>query len=157
MAKAERRREIKFQNHLIDSYKRCGGHARKWATEMLVGMPDLIATTRWIGCHLAEVKHRPLWSHSDISPRENPLTRKQRDEARKYIDGGTLVCGYVVTDAELAEGSYLIIFDPLCDEFIPATQLYTPYQKGVGYDVYGLTRDYRWCRWEDGGLDREEG
>lgn len=150
MAKAERRNELRFQNAIIESYKRCG-HARKWATEMLVGMPDLIATTRWIGCHLAEVKHRPLWSHLDITPRDNPLTKKQQDEARKYIDGGALVCGYVITDAEGVDGSHLAIFDPLCDEFVPAMQLNSAYTKGVGYDVGTLTRDFRWGTWKERG------
>ena len=53
-----KRVELKFQDHLIDSYSRQGGYARKWASEWQGGVQDLICSIPPIGLHLIEVKHR---------------------------------------------------------------------------------------------------
>jgi hypothetical protein len=85
----EKRRELVFQSHILDSYANCGGYARKWASEWQVGVPDLICTLPDIGCHLVEVKHRPLWLSRPVW--DNPLEPKQREICKDYMKGGAIV------------------------------------------------------------------
>lgn len=131
---SDARRELKFQDHIIDSYKLQGGHARKWATDLQVGMPDLICAIASIGVHLIEVKHRPTWRRG--GEYTNPLTAKQQFEASKYKGAGGLVFGCVVIEGQDAIGSYLAIFDPVR----ASVQLsrYVPYAPGSKYDMKRL-------------------
>lgn len=125
-----KRRELPFQGYIIDSYERQGGYGRKWATELAVGVPDLILSMRPFGCHLMEVKHRPEW---DGSERENPLTPKQVQIAKKYYEAGALVLGAVITLQTKAIGSALHFFDPKLDRFVSIAS--SGYKPGVGYNV----------------------
>jgi hypothetical protein len=129
-----KRRELAFQSHVIDSYKSCGGYGRKWATELMVGVPDLICTLPEIGLHLVEMKHRPEWS-VDAQYR-NPLTPKQKMEALAYVRAGGLAVGYVVVASSEAIGSQLCIFDPTLAEIV--TDKHVPYRPGPKFDVKQL-------------------
>lgn len=135
---ADARRELKFQGHIIDSYKSRGGHARKWATELLVGMPDLICSMKHWGVHLAEVKHRPEWEAEQEHP--NPLSPKQAQEALNYVMAGGLVIGYVVIESTDAIGSKLCIFNP-CSAKVRLNN-WVPYVSGSKFSVDTLLRRY---------------
>lgn len=128
------RRELKFQDHIIDSYKLAGGHARKWATDLQVGMPDLICSLLGYGCHLVEVKHRPEWRPGLTY--DNPLTLKQQLEARKFKEAGAKVHGFVVAGDTDAVGSFLILIDPLADRV--KMERYVPYVAGKKFNVAKL-------------------
>lgn len=139
MPSKQRRVELKFQDHIIDSYKACGGYARKWATDMQVGLPDLCAALPGIGGHWVEVKHRPEWS---ILKREygNPLDKMQVRNARLYMDAGALVFGAVIVEGSNAIGSHLVIFHPLAPVLMTDHTIY-PYVPGKGYDVATAARE----------------
>lgn len=130
----ETRRELKFQDHIIDSYKLAGGHARKWATDLQVGMPDLICSMLGYGCHLVEVKHRPTWKRGGAYA--NPLTEKQKFECGKYKMAGAKVHGFVIVESTDALGSHLALFDPVA----PHVQLLNsvPYVAGKKFNVAKL-------------------
>lgn len=137
-----KRKELKFQGHIIDSYMLQGGHGRKWATELMVGMPDLILTMPKWGIHLAEAKHRPDWTtHREY---KNPMTPKQRDEAHKYTEGGGLVLGYVIIASTDAIGSLLCVYDPLKPTMTTST--FVPYVLSVKYDINTLLEAYHASR-----------
>lgn len=106
------RNELRFQNHIIDTYKIEGGTGKKWASEWAVGNPDLILSCSGVGVHLAEVKHRPTFTLS--RPILNPMAKKQISVAREYVASGGLVFLYIVS-GEIAVKSQLHIFDSLVD------------------------------------------
>jgi hypothetical protein len=130
------RKELKFQDHIIDSYKLAGGHARKWATDLQVGMPDLICSLPGVGVHLAEVKHRPEWGLFGCY--RNPLTKKQILEATNYKNAGGLVFGYLVVRETDAIGSYLVAFDPTAIAVDTTNCPKVPYVPGGKYDMMQL-------------------
>lgn len=130
----EARRELKFQDHIIDSYKLAGGHARKWATDLQVGMPDLICSLLGYGCHLVEVKHRPAWRPGLVYP--NPLTLKQRFEMSKYKGAGAKVHGFAIAGGTDAIGSVLVLFDPTADQV--KVDRYVHYIAGKKFNVAKL-------------------
>lgn len=135
-----RQTELKFQNHIIDSYEKCGGRARKWASEWQKGMPDLICSLPGVGGHLLEVKHRP-----EFGPMKriikNPLEPKQRDEAKKYIEAGCAVFVAIIACETLALKSRLLLFDPLADLMYYNEEESVPYEPGKGYYVRGLIEE----------------
>ncbi len=133
-----KRNELAFQGHIIDSYKYFGGYAKKWASELQKGVPDLIATTREHGLHLAEVKHRPEFGKVSIN---NPLESKQQLVCREYIEGGSRVFGFLVS-GEKAVKSRLYIFDPLCEKLDPKELKWVPYVIGLKFDVVGLINSF---------------
>ena len=137
------RKEIPFQNHIMDSYEAHGGKARKWATELQVGVPDLICSLPVFGVHLAEVKHRPEFGCVGKMVMPNPLAPKQVSVAREFINGGGLVVMMVVAQSEKALGSWLYMFDPLCLN-IDATGWVprVPYVPGRKFNVRGLLEFY---------------
>lgn len=128
------RKELKFQDHIIDSYKMAGGHARKWATDLQVGMPDLICSLLGYGCHLVEVKHRPSWKVGITYA--NPLTEKQKFECGKYKMAGAKVHGFVIVGGSDALGSQLALFDPT-EPHVPLLQ-HVPYVAGKKFNVAKL-------------------
>lgn len=140
----QRQVELKFQDHLIDSYKHCGGFARKWASEWQVGNPDLIATLPALGLHLVEVKHRPDWNLDWGATRyyENPLDKMQVRSARLYREGGGLVAGVVIVGSVKALGSTAVIFDPLNTMVDLQSAYHVPYIAGKGFDVTSLINSY---------------
>lgn len=135
------RRELKFQDHIIDSYKQCGGHARKWATDLQVGMPDLICSLRPHGVHLAEVKHRPEFILGRVYA--NPLTARQIHEAGLYTKAGGLALGYLVFGATDALGSMLKVFDPLAQLVDLGSGAWVPYQPGLKFNMHKLLEGYK--------------
>lgn len=139
MPSNSRRVELKFQDHIIDSYKACGGYARKWATDMQVGLPDLCATLPGIGGHWVEVKHRPEWSILR-KEYENPLDKMQARNARLYIEGGALVFGAVIVGGVKAIGSSLVIFHPYAPVIMADRNIF-PYVPGKGYDMTAAARE----------------
>jgi len=106
------RNELRFQNHIIDTYKIEGGTGKKWASEWTVGNPDLILSCRGVGVHLAEVKHRPTFSPERTI--KNPMAAKQQQAARQFIEAGGTVFLFIVV-GEKALGSTLLVYDPLKD------------------------------------------
>lgn len=127
-----KRTELAFQNHIIDSYKLRGGYAKKWASEWQKGVPDLIATLPGVGLHLAEVKHVPNFLDKGRIP--NPLEPKQKQECRDYMNGGAMVCGFLIAGAKTI-GSRLYVFDPTAEEILDGD----PWVAYVGGSKYDLT------------------
>lgn len=132
-----RRDELKFQNHIMESYKNQGGHARKWASEWQKGMPDLICSLVGFGVHLIEVKHVPEFGPSK-SLIINPLEPRQQHEAKKYVEGGGLVFAGIVGGSTNAIGSHLSLFHPLKASFKYNESLKSDFVSGKGYDMLNL-------------------
>lgn len=134
-----RQTELKFQDHIIDSYKSCGGHAAKWASEWQKGKPDLICSLPFWGVHLLEVKHLPEFG-SVRSMVRNALDTKQRSETKAYLDGGGLVRAAVVAFDTHANKSKLGLFHTQIDSwFIDDTQ-WVEYVPGKGYNMPELLK-----------------
>jgi len=132
-----RKSELKYQGHIIDSYKLCGGAARKWATQMMVGVPDLCCTLPGIGAHFVEVKHRPDWDRSKVY--KNPLTPKQMAFAKEFWAGGAMCFAAVVVGASVkAPDSSLFVFDARDEQFNLIAAPRVPYLAGSKYDVERL-------------------
>lgn len=129
---SSRRMELKFQDHIIDSYKNCGGYARKWATDLQVGLPDLCATLPDFGGHWCEVKHRPEWEVGEQYP--NPLDKMQALNARRFRAGGALVYGAVVIGSVSAIGSTLVVFHTE-GVVMAQPEFCFKYVAGKGYDM----------------------
>lgn len=130
------RRELKFQGHIMKSYKNCGGHARKWATNMTVGPPDLVAQIRPLGLHLVEVKHRPNWSVG--KGYKNPMTAKQEDFNKDFSDAGAPTFLMVVIGSHEALKSTLHLFTTPAEKIWVTPHNGVPYQPRVGYDIKKL-------------------
>lgn len=129
------RRELKYQAHIIESYKKCDGYGARWDNKHVVGPPDLILSVPWFGVHLAEVKHLPTW----IRTIQNPMTDKQQEYARKYLEAGGDVFLYIVRgggtnvlDAEIA------LFPPLQESYHPDQGHWVKYTPGKGWDIREL-------------------
>lgn len=135
---SNKRAELKFQKHIIDSYIIQGGYARKWATQLAVGEPDLVATVPVVGQHLAEVKHRPDWVIGGTY--KNPLTPKQKDEAIKFINGGGRCVALIVVGSTSAIGSKLVVCDPTQHEVM--LKRHVLYHAGAKYDMYTLLKGH---------------
>jgi hypothetical protein len=104
-----KRREIPFQNHIIDSYKTCDGTAYKWASEWQKGPPDLICSLPSVGVHLMEVKHRPEWWKKPLQ--DNPMEPKQKEICKAYMRaGGYVLLGVINGGSTNALDSRLFIY-----------------------------------------------
>lgn len=134
-----RQTELKFQDHIIQSYKNYGGYGRKWASDMQAGVQDLIVTLPGRGVHLAEVKHRPDWKDL-MAEYQNPLTELQKKMAREYEAGGGLSIAYTVIGSTKAIGSYMAIHSATAP-FI-SLGIFTPYVAGMGFNVKWLLDTY---------------
>jgi hypothetical protein len=130
MAKTPRK-ELKFQDHLIDSYRLVGGHAHKWASEWLIGVPDLVCCLPTIGVHLIEVKHIPILSLGQ----KNPMTAKQVYECKRYKDAGGLVFLAVVKGGPEARATQVALFDVSNEKLYDPLSGWHPYVPGKKYDV----------------------
>lgn len=124
------RAELKHQTLLVKSYNDAGGWARKWNSEWQAGPPDIIA--HYGETHFVEMKHLPDLTRTV----KNPMTPKQREEAKRMIAAGASVyLGVVRGDGPKAEIAY---FDPESDYVDPAKGLWVRRQPGVIYDVRTL-------------------
>lgn len=121
------KRELAYQNHILDSYSNSGGFGKKWATDMQKGNPDLIVSIPNFGAHLAEVKHLPQFAA--MGEINNPMRPKQVDIAKKYLSAGTNVLLFVVSGTQ-ARASKLCAFSPL-DEKISFEKC----PAKIGYEV----------------------
>lgn len=136
------RRELVFQNHIIDSYKACGGASHKWATEMSGGKPDLVCHLNadiygWPGSHLTEVKHRPTFGKLKIN---NPMTEQQKSFARRWVAAGGEVFLALVSGPKAIQ-SRLWLFDATLDTIDPVGySVWVAYQPGIKYDMRHLMR-----------------
>ena len=139
MTKRSKQKELLFQKHLIDSYKACGGYASKWATELAVGKPDLVACLPDFGVHLVEVKHRPDWTERVY---KNPLNDKQINEARNYINGGGIALSMVVVGkGSKAIDSSVYIFSSLAKSVDLSWAMHVDYIAGKKFNVDALMRN----------------
>jgi hypothetical protein len=133
-----RKQELIFQNHLIDSYKAQGGYAKKWASDLMVGNPDLICAFPGIGQHLVEVKHRPQFSPYDGNGWKNQLEPKQIYECKRHIEGGGAVLAGVIIGSVSALNSFLCFFDPREPVWTLREMLIAKYVPGQGYRLDGV-------------------
>lgn len=134
MKKPSRKKELLYQRHIIDSYKMCGGYAAKWATDLSVGKPDLVCALDDFGCHLVEVKHRPDWSMDHHY--KNPLTDKQVQAARDYINaGGISVSMVVVGRGSMAIDSKLYVFSSLAPTVCLSHCMFVEYKPTRKFNV----------------------
>jgi hypothetical protein len=136
-----RKQELKFQNHIIDSYKNAGGHARKWASEFTAGNPDLVCSLPGFGVHLMEVKHRPEWIVRKTH--KNPLTALQQSACLQYRAAGGFVTAGVVVGGTNARTTSLGLFDPLKAEWDLGGALWSAYVLGEGYWIRTLLENFR--------------
>lgn len=81
--------ELKDQLDLINTIKKEGGYAKKWATHFAVGVPDLVCALPGVGNFLMEVK----------GPGSIP-TPKQMYELTKFREAGGLSLLTIVTRHE---------------------------------------------------------
>lgn len=134
------RRELAFQNHIIDSYGFGGGYAKKWASEWQKGVPDLICSLPEQGMHLAEVKHVPNFGpNSDI---QNPMTDKQRDTAKNFQAAGARVLLYVVAGEDTRK-CVLYAFPSHMSRIFGRSPAWVPYRLGHKFDVNVLFNYYK--------------
>ncbi len=104
------RKELLFQRHIIQSYELSGGHARKWASDWAVGVPDLCCALPEFGGHFVEVKHLPTFGNKRITI-VNPMTGLQMETAQRFIQGGALVWLAIVRGAGALD-SQITFTDP---------------------------------------------
>ncbi len=129
------RNELAFQTRIVDSYAKCGGFARKWASDMQAGQPDIIACLPEFGVHLTEVKHEPEFGVAMRSI-ANPMTKLQRLVCQSYEVAGGLVFLSVIGESERAIGSFLYVFPTSVERLVPSGAIWaTPYVPGRGYDM----------------------
>lgn len=134
------KRELAFQNHIIDSYKEKDGFCKKWASEWQKGAPDLIATLPEFGLHLAEVKHMP--NLKKTNKLKNPLTPKQRSICSHYSHAGANVMALVIA-GENTRFTQLYAFPYAMEAFDGSSHVNVPYSVNLKYDVVKLLRLYR--------------
>lgn len=137
-----RRQELKFQGYILDSYGNQNGYARKWATDLQVGVPDIIASLPDIGVHLLEVKHRPEWIVGGGYP--NPLDRAQVRIAREFEQAGALIMGAVIVGGVHANDTSLCVFPPLQESINLFAETSSRYKPGKGYDVLQLVLSFNY-------------
>ena len=131
--------ELKYQTHIIKSYKERGGMAERWNNEWVKGPPDLICSIEGWGLHLIEVKHMPTLTKTV----KNPMTPKQLEYATKYIQSkGQVYLGIVRNtgaakrdDRDLATDSELALFNPLSTMIQPSRATWVPYTAKLGFDM----------------------
>lgn len=102
------KRELSYQNRIIESYSLYEGFARKWATNLYVGMPDLICALPGYGLHLIEVKHHPV-DPKKLSTFPDPRTPRQAFAALKYTNAGGEVYLGVVTGDVLSNSALRLV------------------------------------------------
>ena len=137
------RRELKFQAHVVDSYKLHGGHASKWNTDLLIGRPDLVCCLPVVSVHFMELKHEPTFGpvlglKSEIP---NPMTERQNREARDWCAaGGRSYVGVVGASSE-TRGSWLGLADGRVKTLRADGMVWVPYVPGGKYNVRQLLDD----------------
>lgn len=127
------RKELAFQKHIINSYKFWGGYAKKWASDLAVGNPDLACKLPDYPFHYIEVKHRPTWDgRRQIN---NPMTEKQKIEMKKWHNAG-VVCALGVVTGDKAINSALYYCNPHGD-YINESCVYdfVRYVPGKGFNM----------------------
>lgn len=133
--------ELKFQKYITDNYKSAGGYAKKWASDLAVGNPDLVCSL--IVPHMIEVKHRPTWDGE--RPIKNPMTAKQVIEMDKWIDSG-MVGALAIVTGEKAIGSVLHYCWPLPpDGVISGHWVFAKgeYVAGAGFPIRRIVEKYK--------------
>lgn len=88
--------EIDYQRKIVKDVRAQGGHGKKWATQLTVGVPDLVLSHHiWQEVALMEVK-----LFKDVKPRfrrKVGTTSKQQHELKSYWSaGGLSMVGVVV-------------------------------------------------------------
>lgn len=141
MAPWMKRDELKFQDHIIDSYALCGGYAKKWASDVTVGNPDLVCAHPSVRQHLMEIKHRPSLTEFDTKTWDNQLGTKQVVEARRHIQAGGIAFAALVIGSSDALRSKIGLFHPLDDTWDPRRARWVPYRPGNKYDISLLMMD----------------
>jgi hypothetical protein len=144
---SNRQVELRFQNHIIDSYAAQKGHACKWASEWQKGKPDLICAIPSFPMHLLEVKHLPDFGPGAKHDRVlNALEPKQRSEAKKYLEGGGVVFAAVIGCSDKAIGSKLGLFHTGVIGWFASDAWWADYRPGIGYDMTEALRRivYKW-------------
>lgn len=137
--KENRRDELKMQNHVVASYKNFGGYAKKWASDLQAGQPDLVAALPGMGGHLIEMKHRPEWGLKS-SGIKNPMEPLQVEVCGHYIRAGMPTFGLVIVGSSNAMGSHAVPFHPLEDRIAWDESIAFPYIPKRGYDVTKIWR-----------------
>jgi hypothetical protein len=134
------KRELKFQNHIVNSYKIAGGYAKKWASDLAVGNPDLICSL--VRPHLMEVKHRPTWDGN--RPVKNPMTAKQVIEMGRWIDAGTMGMLGIVTGEKAINAVLHLCWPVPTDGIISGHWVFArgAYQPGVGFPIETMIEEY---------------
>lgn len=136
--------ELRIQKAICDSYAYYGGWAEKWDNAHKKGRPDLICMLPAIGTHFHEVKHRPnIGVTDDARPVviDNPLTRKQREIARKMNGGGGWVSGLLATGSGTMRNVQIAIFPPDHDKWDLSGAVWVTYKPKIGFNVRDLVPD----------------
>lgn len=137
MTQSKKRRELKMQGHIVDSYKMVGGEALKINPSWNAGIGDLLCSLPGVGCHIIEVKHRPTFGPEYRGAVKNSMTELQKDRAKKWLAAGTPYLLCIVGGSSQARGSCLTLVDPLADDVDSNLVHWWPYRLGAKYDVHG--------------------
>lgn len=133
--------EIIWQRRIIKSVKNEGGWGRKWATQMTVGVPDLILALPHFGMFCAEVK---LYQDAvEGWNRRTGVTEKQRHEINKINSAGGL--GLVIGIVEYKNNNkYAIAFDANQDKVGERVFgiLWSPIEKSDRIPIHTLMEGY---------------
>jgi hypothetical protein len=133
--------ELRIQKAICDSYAHYGGWAEKWDNAHKKGRPDLICMLPAVGTHFHEVKHRPNIKVTDDAwpvTIDNPLSRKQREIARKMNEGGGWVSGLLAIGSGTMLNIQIALFAPDDDHWLLSGAVWVPYKPKIGFDVRGL-------------------
>jgi len=133
--------EIIWQRRIIKSIKSKGGWGRKWATQMTVGVPDLILALPHFGMFCAEVK---LFQNVARGwKRKTGVTEKQRHEINRINSANGL--GLVIGIVEYKTNEkYIIAFDANQErvgEQVPRV-LWSPIEKSDDLPIHELMESY---------------
>lgn len=97
--------EVKLQTKLIKDLRKGGAYAKKWATQLSVGVPDIIAVVEGLTV-FTECKFEKGWNKN--TARTIKLSPKQMHELNALRDAGANVV--VVVFAEIEGALYLAAF-----------------------------------------------
>lgn len=128
--------EIEWQRKIIEWVRGRGGHARKWATELAIGVPDLVVALPETGVVLAEVKR--LVGVKTGFKRNVGLTPKQKHELNAFRYAGADVRVLAVVEMSRYE-RYIIEYDPpSVDEDLVAAWVDIGPHNRWGSDVFSI-------------------
>lgn len=120
--------ELEWQRRIIKSAKKQGGYGKKWASQFIVGAPDLVLSFPQLGPLFMEVKLLRDVNQNIEWQRKLEVTKKQRHELQELRNAGAdVLIGAVV---EFRDKDVVLIGAPIStetlyfDDPLPYTEWY---------------------------------